>query len=314
MKHILFFCMAFVHVYYTAGQNSLKGIVKNRTSGEIIPGALIYIADLKNGVSSNENGTYVITGLPKGNFLVECKVIGFNTTTKKIHIEGETTLDFEIEETAVEIQEVTVTGSSQSTELKDNPISMAIVNQNMLFENTSTNLIDNIAKTPGVNQLSTGAGISKPVIRGLGYNRIVTLNNSIRQEGQQWGDEHGIEIDEFSVDRVEIIKGPGSLMYGSDAIAGVVNFLPAYPLPLGQIKGGIMANYQTNNSLQAYSVYTAGNIKNINWLVRGSAKQAGNYRNAYDSYVYNSGFQEYDVNGHVGTNSGYKQELGLYQY
>jgi iron complex outermembrane recepter protein len=302
MKKNLLFYLAMLQVIYASSQNSLKGTVKDKLTGEKIPAATIYLADLKLGVTTDSSGSYELKSLPKGKFLVECKLVGFNTPVKTVVITGETRLDFEVEQSAVEMQEVTVTGSSQSTELKENPISMAVIGQASLFENTASNLIDNITKTPGVNQLSTGAGISKPVIRGLGFNRIVTLNNNIRQEGQQWGDEHGIEIDEFSVDRVEIIKGPGSLMYGSDAIAGVVNFLSPYPLPIGQIKAGLLANYQTNNSMQAYSFYNAGNLKGINWMVRGTAKKAGNYHNAYDGYVHNSGFKEYDANGYLGIN------------
>ena len=98
-----------------------------------------------------------------------------------------------------------------------------------LNESGSTNLIDALKNVPGVSQITTGAGISKPTIRGLGYNRVISLYNGIRQEGQQWGDEHGIEIDEYAIDRIEIVKGPGSLMYGSDGIAGVLNFIsPIY--------------------------------------------------------------------------------------
>lgn len=288
-----------IHGY---SQNSLSGYVLNKTTQEKIPGAVIYFPDLKTGTISDANGQYLIKGLPEGKFLVLYKMLGYQSRTLQLIIKGETIQDAELETSAIEAQEVTVTGTSQSTELKENPLSISTINQQSLFQNTSTNLIDNISKKPGINQISTGAAISKPVIRGLGYNRVVTLNNGIRQEGQQWGDEHGIEIDEFSVDRVEVIKGPGSLMYGSDAIAGVINFLPMNPLPEGQVKLNVLSNYQTNNHLQAYSLMNAGNIKGVNWLLRGSMKQAGNYRNAYDGYVYNSGFKEYDVNGSFGIN------------
>lgn len=88
-----------------------------------------------------------------------------------------------------------------------------------------------MAKQPGISQITTGSGISKPVIRGLGYNRVVIVNDGIRQEGQQWGDEHGIEMDEFSINKIEILKGPASLSYGSDAIAGVINMITAPTLP-----------------------------------------------------------------------------------
>ncbi|MBL4715973.1 MAG: TonB-dependent receptor, partial [Bacteroidia bacterium] len=177
------------------------------------------------------------------------------------------------------------------------------------------------AKKPGISQITTGGAISKPVIRGLGYNRVVVLNNNIRQEGQQWGDEHGIEIDEFSVERVEIIKGPGSLMYGSDAMAGVINFLAPKPVGQGVIISNMMANYQSNNNLQGYSAMNAGHIKSVNWLARISSKTAGNYQNRYDGKIYNSGFEELNFNGTIGINkkwgfsrlhiSSFNQSLGL---
>ncbi|MFS2122275.1 TonB-dependent receptor plug domain-containing protein, partial [Kosakonia cowanii] len=87
---------------------------------------------------------------------------------------------------------------------------------------------------------------SKPFIHGLGYNRVITLQDGIRQEGQQWGDEHGIEVDQNSIDRVEVIKGPASLTYGSDAIGGVVNLITPAPVPEGKILGSVQGLYGTN--------------------------------------------------------------------
>src|SRR5699024_7917236 len=146
--------------------------------------------------------------------------------SKKIKLTEDTQLDFELPPSATELSEVVITGVTRVTERKRSPVVIAAVDESELRQNASTNLIDGLKKVPGVSQITTGASVSKPVIRGLGFNRVLTLNNGIRQEGQQWGDEHGIEIDEYAVDRVEIIKGPGSLIYGSDGIAGVINFLP----------------------------------------------------------------------------------------
>jgi iron complex outermembrane recepter protein len=92
-----------------------------------------------------------------------------------------------------------------------------------------------------VSALSTGPAISKPFIRGLGYNRVITMNDGVRQEGQQWGDEHGIEIDDYSIQRVEVLKGPASLMYGSDALAGVINILSQRTVPDGKIQGSVLS-------------------------------------------------------------------------
>jgi len=97
-------------------------------------------------------------------------------------------------------------------------------------QNLSTNIIDAIAKTlPGISAVTTGPNISKPFIRGLGFNRVLTLYDGVRQEGQQWGDEHGIEVDGYGVAKIEVVKGPASLSYGSDALAGVVNLIPFPP-------------------------------------------------------------------------------------
>ena len=64
----------------------------------------------------------------------------------------------------------------------------------------------------------------------MGYNRVLMVNDGVRQEGQQWGDEHGIEIDDYSVQRIEVLKGPASLMYGSDGLAGVINMQSLVPV------------------------------------------------------------------------------------
>jgi iron complex outermembrane recepter protein len=140
------------------------------------------------------------------------------------------------------------------------------------------------------------------VIRGLGYNRVVVVNDGIRQEGQQWGDEHGIEIDEFAVNKVEILKGPASLSYGSDAIAGVINMLSEVAIPQGTMNAGLISEYQTNNGAMGYSANIAGNMKSIIWNLRYSNKSAHAYQNKYDGYVYNSGFKENTISGILGLN------------
>src|SRR4029079_5647385 len=136
---------------------------------------------------------------------------------------------------AREQEGVTVTGVSTPTRLRQSPQPVAVMKRDELVRISSTNLTNSLGHIPGVNTLTTGPAISKPFIRGLGYNRVVTINDGVRQEGQQWGDEHGIEIDEYSVSRVEILKGPASLIYGSDAMAGVVNIISNVPVPEGTI-------------------------------------------------------------------------------
>lgn len=273
-------------------QHSLQGQVTDAQTNEPIVGAVIYLHDLKRGGITNAQGNYLIDNLPKGKFIIESKLIGYGSKVETILIEGKTELNFLLSSVATELQEVVVTGISHSTEIKSNPISVSTLDLNTLTENAATNIIDNIAKQPGINQISTGAAIAKPVIRGLGFNRIITLYDGIRQEGQQWGDEHGIEIDEFSVERVEIIKGPGSLMYGSDGIGGVLHFLSAEPVQEGSVTGRFLSNYQINNGLYGNSIQNSGNLNGLYWSARASFKNAKAYSNAYDGKVFNSGFNE----------------------
>ena len=192
----------------------------------------------------------------------------------------------------LKLSELTVTGITGDTKLKNSPAPVSLLTAKELRQTTSTNIIDAIAKQPGVAQITTGSGISKPVIRGLGYNRIVVMNDGIRQEGQQWGDEHGIEIDGQNVNSVEILKGPASLMYGSDAMAGVLIFHGAPILPEGEMQGTVSTEYQTNNGLIDYSLNFAGNKKGFVWNARFSDKYAHAYKNKYDGYVPGSQFSE----------------------
>ena len=195
-------------------------------------------------------------------------------------------------ETTVKLNEVVVTGLTGSLKLKQSPAPISIISPRQLEKQPSTNIIDAIAHQPGVSQITTGGGISKPVIRGLGYNRVVVVNDGIRQEGQQWGDEHGIEIDPASVHSVEILKGPASLMYGSDAMAGVIIFHSAPTLPKGDMKANISTGYQTNNGLFDYSLNFAGHQGGFVWDTRYSGKMAHAYQNKYDGYVFGSSFRE----------------------
>ena len=192
----------------------------------------------------------------------------------------------------LKLNEVMVTGVTGETKLKHSTAPIAVVAGRELRQAASTNIIDAVARQPGMAQVTTGGGIAKPVIRGLGYNRIVVMNEGVRQEGQQWGDEHGIEVDGNGVGSVEILKGPASLMYGSDAMAGVL-ILHSAPLPMdGEVRVNAATEYQTNNGLFAYSLDAAGNHGGMVWDARFSDKMAHAYKNKYDGYVPGSQFRE----------------------
>ena len=190
------------------------------------------------------------------------------------------------------LNEVTVTGVTGDTKLKHATAPVSIVSPQVLRATASTNIIDAIAHQPGVSQLTTGGSISKPIIRGLGYNRVVVMSEGVRQEGQQWGDEHGVEVDGSSVNSVEILKGPASLMYGSDAMAGVVILHSKPTLAEGDMRANVSSEYQTNNGLFNYNLSIAGNQHGFVWDARFSDKMAHAYKNKYDGYVPGSQFRE----------------------
>jgi iron complex outermembrane receptor protein len=179
---------------------------------------------------------------------------------------------------------------------------MALIDHTELQRSPTANIIAALGRVPGISTLSTGPNVSKPYIRGLGYNRVLTLFDGVRQEGQQWGDEHGVEVDQFLVDRVEVVKGPASLMYGSDALAGVVNLLPAPTAPVGTISGSVLGSYFTNNKQLASSLALDGSGKGVIWGLRASHKQAADYRNAVDGRVFGTKYDENDVSAYLGVN------------
>ena len=284
-------------------QNELVGKIKESIKDSTaLAGVTVYIPDLKLGAITNADGAYTIKNIPNGTYLLEVNSIGYASQNKEVTIKGTATANFILKPSSMEMKEVIVTGVSSATERQSDPIPVSVVSQNDILQNSSTNIIDAISIAPGVSQMTLGPNISKPFIRGLGYNRVVTVNDGVRQEGQQWFDEFGIEVDEFSVNKVEILKGPASLSYGSDPMAGVINMLAAPPLPEGQIKGAILSNYQTNNGLLAESFNLAGNNKGFIWDLRYSNKIAYDYQNKYDGYVANSAYSESNAKVLVGIN------------
>ncbi|WP_374223486.1 TonB-dependent receptor [Chitinophaga sp. HK235] len=301
--------------------NVLTGKVTDKTTHTPIPGATVYLPDLHVGGATDNQGNYTIKNLPKGKYIVEVHSMGYAAYTETVNINGNTTKDFDLSETLIEKNEVVITGVNLATSVKKTPAPISIIRRDYLDDNISTNIIDAIAKVPGVSQLSTGPAISKPFIRGLGYNRVVVVGDGVRQEGQQWGDEHGIEIDDYNVSKIEVLKGPSSLVYGSDALAGVVNIVPPATLPQGKIKGNVEANYQTNNGLMAYHADIAGNNNGFSWGAYITQKQAHDYKNKYDDYVFNSRFNNTNYGANIGINkqwgfsrlsfTSFNQHLGL---
>ncbi len=308
LSTIIFFCC--IPKNTNAGTAENATILKGSFSGKItdtktnapVAGVSIYFSDIKTGVASDGNGNFKITNIPEGGHLIEISHIGYTTIVENIDIAGNTKKDYSLSQSVVENNAVIITGSGTATQLKKSPFQVSVMRKDDLLQSASSNIIEALTRKPGISTLSTGPAISKPVIRGLGYNRVLTINDGVRQEGQQWGDEHGIEIDESSVNKVEILKGPASLIYGSDATAGVINIITNVPVDNNTMKANIVSNYQTNNNARTLNANWAGNINGVNWNLYGSSVAAADYRNKYDGRVFNSKFHQKNFGGYGGYN------------
>ena len=286
-------------------KGSLSGKVIDESTGLPLQGATVSIIDLKVGGSTDLNGEFYLNNISGGTHLIEISHIGYTTVAAKVFIDGDTKNDFTLSPSIVENNAVIVTGVTKATQLKKIPFQVSVIRKEELQQSSSTNVIDALSRKAGVSSLSTGPAIAKPLIRGLGYNRVLTINDGVRQEGQQWGDEHGIEIDEASVNKIEILKGPASLVYGSDAMAGVINIITNVPVQANTLQLNIGSNYQTNSRLRSIYSNIAGNKSGFSWNAYGTLKASADYQNKYDGHVFNSKFQEKNTGGYIGINRGW---------
>jgi iron complex outermembrane receptor protein len=282
---------------------TLTGTVTDKADGKPVAGANVSVPDLRINTVTDANGKYTISQLPKGVYLVQVSFIGYATFNQRVDFSKTPVLNVQLQTSSIETGEVVITGVSKATEIKRDPVPMVAVGKTYIDQRSASgNVIDEIAHLPGISAVTTGPNVSKPFIHGLGYNRVVTMEDGIRQEGQQWGDEHGIEVDQNSIDRIEIIKGPASLSYGSDAIGGVVNLLTPPPVPDGKILGSVQGIYGTNQGLWNGSFRLQGNNNGLVWGTVISAKEAKDYQNQHDGRVYGTGYQEKDARIMVGLN------------
>jgi iron complex outermembrane receptor protein len=287
---------------YVPVNGTFSGKITDAKTGTPIEGASIYLSDIKSGTASDASGKFIIKNIPPGKHLVEISHIGYTSVIESIDMNTDVNKDFALTESVIENNAVVVTGVTGATQLKKVPFAVSVMRKEDFFRNTSPNIIESLTKIGGVSTLATGPAISKPVIRGLSYNRVLTINDGVRQEGQQWGDEHGIEVDEASVNKIELLKGPASIIYGSDAMAGVVNIITNVPVQANTIKANLSSNYQTNNNLSTINLNIGGNKNGFNWNMYTSNKAAGDYKNKYDGRVFNSKYTENNIGGYIGYN------------
>jgi iron complex outermembrane recepter protein len=293
--------------FLTAQAQSVKnnngnftGKVTDKKSKTTVAGALVRIASLKRSTYTNTDGMFTFNNVLGGTHIVEVSYTGWDNAVATVTVNGDVSSDFELSETIAENETVVVTGVPNASLLKNNPISVSSLRKNQLMAINGSSLADALTTLKGVTNITTGPAITKPVIRGLGYNRAVAVNDGIRQEGQQWGDEHGLEIDEYSVKKVELLRGPGNIMYGSDAMGGVINITTMAPAPEGTLRGNLMYHHMMNNSQHGFYGDIEGNQNGFFFGFKAGGRGAGDYNNRADGNVLNSRFNERNIGGYAG--------------
>ena len=300
--------------FLSDAQTQFTGHVKDSKTGFILKGASIAIPDLKRSAVADGEGNFIFKNIPRGSFLVEVSFSGYTTQLETVLINGNIQKTYSLDPFFGQLKEVVVTGLIGATDNRKTPYVITTMSNSEILQNSSTNVIDAISKEPGVSAMTDGQSISKPVIRGLGYNRVLTVNDGVEQVDQAWFDEFGIEADPDAVHSYEILKGPASLAYGSDAIAGVINLIPEQPLPEGQRKGDILFNYQNNNGLINNMFHLAGTQNGISWSARIDNTMAHAYQDPYDGYALNTQFSNFNTDGTIGIHRkwGYTQVHASY--
>lgn len=303
IRVILYFILA-VPLRAQTG-SSISGRVT--ASGKPVEYAVVFIRNTTFATTADSVGRFTFIHIEAGSYTVEASAIGFKPTEIQCRVfEGETTnIELKLESDQRLLDEVVITGVAKATRLREDPVAITSIQAKTIRQTTESNIIDALVKAaPGLNAVKTGPNISKPFIRGLGYNRVLTLYDGVRQEGQQWGDEHGIEVDAYAIEKAELVKGPASLMYGSDALAGVLSLMPSEPAPGdSMLHGKFTTEYQSNNGLAGAGLGLFSNKKHWSMSWNGSYRRAGNYQNSVDGRVYNTGFDEKNLTATLGYQS-----------
>ena len=301
MHKILCFIILFISSI-TVAQVKLKGLVYRDSSKLSLVKVMVSVAELNLVTQTNNDGSYEFKNIPKGQYTIMYKLLGYKTEVTLLNLKDTVEVqNIFLSQRFIEQQEVVIYGTNNSSYEKT-ANSISTIDANTMRLEGALNLSDGIAKIPGVSQLTTGAGISKPVIRGLYGNRIQTVLYGLRFDNQQWQDEHGLGLSDVGIDRVEIIKGAASLLYGSEAMGGVINIIEEKSAPIKTIKVDASTRLFSNTYGNATDVGIKGATEKINWRVRFGEDTHADYSDGNNKRVLNSRFGGYYAKAGFGFN------------
>ena len=282
---------------------TLTGRIIDQTSREPLTGATVFIPELKTGAAADTAGYFRVPRVCPGRYTLEYQFVGYKTLTQPVTVGSDSLLTLPPVLLAPDnqlLQEVIVTEHrSEAQQLLQIQTSLS---GPAINATRGQSLGESLKAITGLYSIQTGPTISKPVIHGLYSNRIITLNNGIRQEDQQWGTEHAPQIDQFLASRITVIKGAASIRYGSDAIGGVILVEPkAMPIKPG-IGGDVNVVGATNGGMGVASGMIEGafgkKLTGLSWRVQGTLKRSG-YVKTPNYYLENTSYHENTISGDV---------------
>ncbi len=301
--NILLFSLGAQNIY------TLSGRVLDE-KGHPLPGAAILLSPGNEGTVAGKEGFYSVRNIARGTYRIEISFIGYQKISDTLSINQNMTYSVNMDYSPLSLQEVVITDHIADSRKREEPLNIEIVNDEYLSQNLGGSLMQSLERLPGISSMNIGSGHSKPVIRGLGFNRLVVVENGIKHEGQQWGVDHGLEIDQYSIDNIEIIKGPSSLTYGSDAIAGVIQIEHDDAPARNSFKGEIDLFGRSNNNLIGSSLSISGRKDWFFLALDASLTDYGDYRvptDSIDIYSYRAALQD----NYLRNTAGYERNFGL---
>ncbi|MBC7605992.1 MAG: TonB-dependent receptor [Burkholderiales bacterium] len=280
-------------------QNKISGQLTD-TQKQPIKGVSIYLPELHKGTATDGNGKYILNNLPNGAIKLTYVYVGFATQNKTIDLEQkENTLDIVLEEATFQMDEVIVSTAFNKLQ-SQNVMKVEHETIKSLQQKGTATLIEGLATIPGVSQVSTGTSIGKPVIRGLSGNRVLVYSQGVRLENQQFGDEHGLGLNDSGIESVEVIKGPASLLYGSDALGGVLYFNPEKFADSKTFKANFSQKVFSNTLGSNASIGLKTSTENWKILARGSFNTHSDYAIPNGNRVSNTRYNETDFKTGLG--------------
>ncbi len=266
-------------------KQTLRGSITHAETTAFLEGVKVTVHETEETVWTDKEGQFQIA-LKEGHYHLHFEKAGFIAQDRWIHFPEESIIQLSMLPSNIELDELLVEDgffNQNNSKISQQLISVRVDEREQA---TQLDLSTMLAKQPGLNALNTGVGVAKPIVRGFMGNRVAVIDEGIKQEGQQWGMDHGLEIDPFQVQRLELIKGPAALQYGSDAIGGALRILPE-ALPEKQWTAQALLNYHSNNQAIGASAATAYRKGGIASGIRISTRDYHDFRVPAETFVYN---------------------------